>query len=247
MSCLSRLGPTSRAARLLCLPHAGASGDAYASWPRDLAGALEVWAVTPAGRRSRSAEPLNEDPARLVGEVVAEVMALDERPLIVFGHSMGALIGYEVALALASEGRTPRALAVSGCAPPHVRTARPARQYSDIELADTLVDWGGTDPELVNDPQLRQLLLPPLRADLRLCDRYRRVQPHRLPVPLWALAGRRDQITPAAQMQEWAAYSTDFRGVITFRGGHFFATEQRRRVVDQVASLAMDALTSPSR
>ena len=137
MSCLTLLGPAGAPTRLVCLPHAGASGDVYAAWSGDLAGALEVWGATPAGRRHRSGEPLNVDPGRLVDEVVAEVTT-DSRPLVVFGHSMGALIGYELSLALSTQGRPPTALVVSGCPPPHVRTARASRDYSDDELAATL-------------------------------------------------------------------------------------------------------------
>ena len=156
MSCLTLLGPAGAPTRLVCLPHAGASGDVYAAWSGDLAGALEVWGATPAGRRHRSGEPLNVDPGRLVDEVVAEVTT-DSRPLVVFGHSMGALIGYELSLALSTQGRPPTALVVSGCPPPHVRTARASRDYSDDELAATLVDWGGTEQQLIEDADLRRL------------------------------------------------------------------------------------------
>ena len=246
MSCLTLLGPAGAPTRLVCLPHAGASGDVYAAWSGDLAGALEVWGATPAGRRHRSGEPLNVDPGRLVDEVVAEVTT-DSRPLVVFGHSMGALIGYELSLALSTQGRPPTALVVSGCPPPHVRTARASRDYSDDELAATLVDWGGTEQQLIEDADLRRLTFPPLRADLTLCDLYRRDHPVALDLPLAVLAGRSDPVAPADQMAGWAAYSNDFRGVTQFRGGHFFVTEQRRRVVDHVADLAMHALTAGRR
>ena len=180
MSCLTLLGPAGAPTRLVCLPHAGASGDVYAAWSGDLAGALEVWGATPAGRR-------------------------------------------------------------------HVRTARASRDYSDDELAATLVDWGGTEQQLIEDADLRRLTFPPLRADLTLCDRYRRDHPVALDLPLSVLAGRSDPVAPADQMAGWAAYSNDFRGVTQFRGGHFFVTEQRRRVVDHVADLAMHALTAGRR
>ena len=126
--------------------------------------------------------------SRLVDEVVAEVTT-DSRPLVVFGHSMGALIGYELSLALSTQGRPPTALVVSGCPPPHVRTARASRDYSDDELAATLVDWGGTEQQLIEDADLRRLTFPPLRADLTLCDRYRRDHPVALDLPLSVLAG----------------------------------------------------------
>lgn len=241
---LTQFGPESSAARLLCLPHAGASGDAFAAWPRDLAGALEVWAVTPSGRRHRSTEPLNEDIAQLVSEVVDELDTEDDRPVMIFGHSMGGLVGYELSLALDSLGRPPAALVVSGCPAPHIRSVRTPQDYSDEELAATLMDWGGTDRALVEDPMLRRLTFPPLRADLRLCDRYARTEPIRLHLPLSVLGGRADTVAPLAGLGQWVAYSDNFQGVTTFPGGHFFVTSSRRRVVDHVADLALRVLAA---
>lgn len=241
-NCLTRLGPACTGARLLCLPHAGASADAYVPWIRDLAGVLELWAVTPAGRRHRAAEPLRFDPDLLIAEVAEEVSELDDRPLLIFGHSMGALIGYEVAAVLAGTPHQPRAVVVSGTAAPHLRDAR-RREYTDQDLAESLIDWGGTAPEVAADPQLQQLLFPPLRADLQLCDAYRRTAPHQLPSPLSAVAGRDDRVAPPAQVAAWAEYTTEFLGLTRFPGGHFFVTACRKKVVDHVVWLAMQVLT----
>lgn len=241
---LTRFGPAGSAARLLCLPHAGASGDAFAAWPRDLAGALEVWALTSSGRRHRSAEPLNEDIDQLVSEVVDELDTDDDRPVVIFGHSMGGLVGYELTLALTHLGRPPATLVVSGCPAPHIRSVRAPQDYTDEELATTLVDWGGTDRALVEDPMLRRLTFPPLRADLRLCDRYVRTEPIRLHLPLSVLGGRTDKVAPLADLAQWAAYSDNFQGVTAFPGDHFFVTTSRRRVVDHVADLALHVLAA---
>ncbi|WP_228760170.1 thioesterase II family protein [Pseudactinotalea sp. HY158] len=241
--CLHRFGPERRGARLLCVPHAGASADAYAPWVRDLGGALELWAVTPAGRRDRADEPLNRDPQRLVTEVVSALTALDERPLFVFGHSMGALIGFEVAAELAGSPHQPRAVIVSGSPAPHIRSRHRENDYTDDDLAESLVDWGGTAQELVGDLELRELLFPPLRADLQLCDRYHRTAPWASPVPLAALAGRDDQVAPPSDVTPWEDYTTDFLGLRTFTGGHFFPATSRREVIDHVVSLAMQVLT----
>lgn len=242
-SCLHRLGPERRSARLVCVPHAGAAGDAYAPWVRRLGGALELWGVTPAGRRHRAEEPLNHDPQRLVTEVVSAITALDNRPLFVFGHSMGALIGYEVATALAGSSCQPRALIVSGSPAPHIRSGRRESDYTDDELAQSLIDWGGTAREIVGDPELRQLLFPPLRADLQLCDQYHRMEPLASPIPLAAFAGRDDEVAPPGEVAPWESYTTDFLGLTSFGGGHFFVASARQQVVDQVVTLAMQVLT----
>lgn len=243
MACLTRFGASGAKARLVCIPHAGASGDVYAPWARELEGVLEVWGVTPAGRRHRSREALNSNPTLLIDEIVAGIAEFDDLPLIIFGHSMGALIGYEVAVKLESKGEGPRLVIVSGSSAPHLRSKRADHQASDEELAAALVDWGGTSAELLGDPHVKQFTLPPLRADLRLCDNYERSEPAQLRAALATLAGRQDQVAPLADVRAWRLYSSNYLGVTTIDGGHFFVSTRRSQVIDHVASLAYQMLS----
>lgn len=243
MACLTRFGASGANARLVCIPHAGASGDFYAPWARELRGVLEVWGVTPAGRRHRSREAFNSNPNALIDEIVAGIAEIDDLPLIIFGHSMGALIGYEVALELEARGEAPSLVIVSGSSAPHLRSKRADHHTSDEEFAATLVDWGGTSAELLGDPQVKQFTLPPLRADLQLCDNYERSEPTRLEAALSALAGRQDQVAPLAEVREWPLYSSEYLGVTTIDGGHFLVSTRRSLVIDHVASLAYQMLS----
>lgn len=246
VACLTRFAAVDAKARLVCIPHAGASGDVYAPWSRELQGVLEVCGVTPAGRRHRSSEALNTDPNVLIDEIVADIAKIaeiDDLPLIIFGHSMGALIGYEVALQLEAKGEPPGLVVVSGSSAPHLRSKRVHRETSDEELAATLVDWGGTSAELLGDPELRQFTFPPLRADLQLCDHYERAEPAPLKAALSALAGRQDRVAPLADVRAWRRYSSEYLGVTAIDGGHFFVSTRRRQVIDHVANLAFQMLS----
>ena len=144
---LWRLSPASDAPRLLCLHHAGGNGAFYATWSADLAETCEVWTVNLPGRRGRSLEPAITDPDILVAELADAAEGLVDRPLAIFGHSMGALLGYEVARELRRRGCPPlSALVVSACRAAHLRPGPQAVSRGDAELTGMLRSWGGTPP-----------------------------------------------------------------------------------------------------
>ena len=232
---LMRLSAPTSGARLLCLPYAGGRADGYRRWSGDLVGIAEVWAADLPGRHRRTAEPLVTDPEAVVAAISTSAQGLLDRPLAVFGHSMGALLAFEVVRELERRDRDVLALIVSGCAAPHLRATRTQRgPRTDAELVAQLRSWGGTPAELLEDPDLMALALRPLRADLALCDRYR-PGPGGVEARMTALAGTDDVVATLPEVEAWAGYSTRWRGVHVIAGGHFFVHAAGRAVVDVVA------------
>jgi surfactin synthase thioesterase subunit len=240
---LWRLSPASDAPRLLCLHHAGGNGAFYASWSAELAQTCEVWTANLPGRRGRSQEPLITDPDILVAELADAAEALLDRPLAIFGHSMGALLGYEVACELRRRGCPPlSALVVSACRAAHLRTGRQPVPRGDAELAGMLRSWGGTPPVLLEDEEFLGLALPPFRADLSLCDAYRYRPGAPLDTPLTALAAALDDVAPVHDVAAWSEHSTRWRGIHVLAGGHFYLVPSRRLVLDVVARAITDGV-----
>lgn len=234
-SALWRLSSASDAPRLLCLHHAGGNGAFYLSWAADLGETCEVWTVNLPGRRGRVLEPLITDSDVLVAELADAAEALLDRPLAIFGHSMGALLAYEVARELRRRGCPPlSALVVSACRAAHLRPEVPPAQRDEAELTGLLRSWGGTPPELLADEEFVGLVLPPFRADLLLCDAYRHRPGTPLDTPLTALAAADDAVAPVRDVAAWSAYSTRWRGIHVLPGGHFYLVPARRRVLDVV-------------
>jgi surfactin synthase thioesterase subunit len=243
-STLWRLSPASDAPRLLCLHHAGGNGAFYLSWAADLAETCEVWTVNLPGRRGRVLEPLATELDTLVAEVADAAEALLDRPLAIFGHSMGALLAYEVARELRRRGCPPLgALVVSASRAAHLRTERNGAPRGDAELAGLLRSWGGTPPELLRDEEFLDVVLPPFRADLLLCDAYRYRPGLRLDTPLTALAGADDDVAPVGDVAAWSEYSSRWRGIQVLPGGHFYLVQARRLVLD----IVMHAVTEGAR
>ncbi|HXL91152.1 MAG TPA: alpha/beta fold hydrolase [Streptosporangiaceae bacterium] len=232
---LWRLSPVSDAPRLLCLHHAGGNGAFYTSWAAELTGTCEVWTANLPGRRGRSLEPLITDPDILVTELADAAEALLDRPLAIFGHSMGALLGYEVARELRRRGHPPlSALVVSACRAVQLRPEQAPVPRPDAELAGMLKVWGGTPPDLLEDEEFLGLVLPPFRADLTLCEAYRYRPGAALDTPLTALAAAHDDVAPVPDVAAWSVLSTRWRGIHVVEGGHFYLVPARRLVLDVV-------------
>ncbi|MDX2602272.1 alpha/beta fold hydrolase [Streptomyces caniscabiei] len=221
--------------RLLCLPHAGGSASAYHPMAMALAPAADVLAAQYPGRQDRYAEPPASSVRELAERIAEAVSGDDDRPLALFGHSMGALVAYEVALALEAAGRTPVRLFVSGRrAPSTPRTGPRLHLGSDAELLRAVRRLGGTDGQVFEDEELVQLVLPALRGDYRALETYEPRPDDRLTCPLTVLTGDADPVTPVADARAWAGHTDGPTELCVFPGGHFYLNERPEEVVGVV-------------
>jgi surfactin synthase thioesterase subunit len=162
-------------ARLLCLPFAGGGADFYRGWSDWLPPDLEMWPVQPPGRGARMMERPLDDLAAMVHSIAEAVTPLlNDLPVIVFGHSMGALLAFELAHELAARSApAPKLLILSGRPAPAWRLPRIRHVMTDAELFEELRSFAGTPAEALNDPELMELMLPTIRADFKLVETYR--------------------------------------------------------------------------
>ncbi|MBX7551986.1 thioesterase [Streptomyces sp. tea 10] len=229
---------------LYCFPHAGGAASAYRDWPDALPDWMEVVAVQLPGREQRVAESPCVDPARVAAAVRADAVR-HARPYAVFGHSMGALLGFEVArLLYADDGlRAPALLAVSGLDHPATERIRPAlSRLPESELVDWIAGLGGSPAQALAHPQLLELLLPALRADLRWLEDHTYRPGPRLPCPVSAFAGERDDRVTLPGLEAWARETTETATVRCYPGGHFCTVEQLPALAHDLASDLAEAL-----
>ncbi|WP_327136096.1 alpha/beta fold hydrolase (plasmid) [Streptomyces sp. NBC_01343] len=229
--------PQPARARIVCLPHAGGGASAYQGWARHLPPAVELLAVQYPGRQDRLAEPCSETMEESAGAAAAALAALPVLPTVVFGHSMGALVAYETTLRLGRHAphAAPVHLFVSGTAAPH-RDREELPALDDASLVAYTRRQGGAEPEVYEIPELRELLLPSLRADFRLLTDYVPVkEPARTSVPVTAFGGDRDTGCPPEELASWGELTTAEFTSRVFPGGHFYLQGQEERLTALVA------------
>jgi surfactin synthase thioesterase subunit len=231
--------------RLFCLPYAGGSAAMFRPWAQALGSEIDVVGIQLPGRGSRRHEPsiTNFDLlAALVTEAVESTAGATR--FAFFGHSMGALLSFEVARKMQSRGtRLPECLFVSGRAAPHLTPERPRRQLmDDADFIDELRRLEGTPPEILNDPELLSFLMPTIRSDFQLLASWRFKHSPPLNAPLFALTGRNDShvdIQAAAAWNKWTCCNFE---LITYPGGHFFLHKQEDRLLRDIGDRLTNVL-----
>ncbi|MER5198117.1 thioesterase II family protein [Streptomyces sp. NPDC002755] len=222
--------PPSAEATLVCLPHAGGAPTFFRDWPELMSPEVDVLAMCYPGRQDRLHELPVTGMAEMAEAVATALVPLADRPLAVFGHSMGAAVGYEAAQLLrARHGIELSYLFVSAMVPPHLLRRRSRHLLSDAGLVAELLAQGGTDAEVLADDELRAVVLPAVRADYRLIDTYRHdVGAEPLDTPIFAYRGRQDPAVSETAVREWRRYTRGTAGARSFPGGHFSLREARR-------------------
>ncbi|GAA2151376.1 hypothetical protein GCM10009760_46700 [Kitasatospora kazusensis] len=231
--------------RLICFHPAGGGPGMYREWAARLPADVEVLAVQLPGRETRIAEPCLTDYQDAVAQLHTALRPHLDRPYVLFGHSMGALLAYGVAMAAARHGdRAPGRLLLSGCGGPGVPHAKPGRSgWSDRELVADLRSMGGTPEEVLADPEILSLVLPTLRADFALCDTFRRPDGPLLDCPVTVFGGEQDTVTPEG-LHHWAGTTSASTTVHTYPGGHFFLTEESAPAV--LATVTAELAATPA-
>jgi len=233
--------PSNARLPLIVLSHAGGSASSYVAWAAALQPVCELWSVQLPGREDRSSAP----PARSVADV-AEALA-DEieqcmvAPFAIFGHSLGALIGYETSRLLAARGaEAPVRLFLSAYRAPHLPSRYPPMsilpQPEFIAAMQRL--YGKFSEALLAAPDFFDRLMTVLRNDLKLMETHRAGPPSRLPVPLVLLGGAEDEAVVQEELEAWNVYAGAGMVLKMFPGGHFYLNDR----LNAVPSVIVDFL-----
>lgn len=225
--------PAGAVCEVVCFPHAGGASALFRGWQRHTR-ALAFTAARLPGREGRIGEPPLREMSALVEGLVADLRPpRTGRPYALYGHSMGALVAFELVRRVWALGLPlPVALFVSGRDAPQYADAEQVHALPDGELLDRLREWDGIAPqELPQYAELVRLLLPTIRADLTLAETYRYVPGPPLPVPVRVLRGSRDPLVRPGHAG-WDRQSSAGCAVREFGGGHFFVQDHERSVVE---------------
>ena len=228
-----RAVPLPPASRLVCFPHAGAGASFFRSWAYRVPPEVELLSVQYPGREERLREPFCEDMCAAAAEIAAGLQPLGGVPVGLFGHSLGAAMAYEVARCLENAGTAPSLLVVSARAADY-DPGDGMHLKSDAEIWAETCASGGTSEELLGNDQFREFLLPVLRADYMLSERYKPAKRLPLSCPILACEGDRDPGAERAQMSGWEAFTASRFELRVFPGDHFYLRDAARELLREI-------------
>lgn len=225
--------------RLFCFPYAGGGAAIYRNWSAKLQTDLEVIPIELPDRGSRIREAPFTRLSSLIEAAAPEIIPHLNKPYAFFGHSMGALVSFEMARYLRRHyphALAPAHLFVSGRSAPQCDIGRhPVHNLAELALLMEIRRLNGTPPEVLADPELMALVLPVLRADFAVWDTYVYEHEEPLACPISAYGGLLDGDVNRAQVAAWEEQTSASFRVSMFPGNHFFLHANERLLLQTLA------------
>lgn len=227
------------------MPYAGGSSAIYNRWKESLSHNIELMPIELAGRGVRINEPLYNRRSDAVNDVFSLVEKhLTRDPYMIFGHSMGALMTFELAHKIKESGLpNPSHLFFSGASAPHLRDER--KKYhllSPEEFEKEVLSLGGTPPEFFEHRELLEMFLPILRNDFKMAET--ELSNHikdQLNVDFTVFQGKEDDLTQE-QFSEWHQHTDQKFDIHYFEGGHFFLNDEVKSITNIINGVSQEKL-----
>ncbi len=228
--------------RLICIPFAGSGPVVFHQWPAALPPDVELWGIRLPGRETRLREPAFSSLPPLVtalAETLRPYLDLDDVPFIIFGHSMGALIAYELVRYWRNQaGPQPIHLLVSGHRAPHRPPLNPPIHQADKQIfLNRLKTLGGTPAKFFELDDLVDLMLPMLRADFSVWETYEYKEESPLLLPITVFGGSYDSEATEADFDAWKLHTRSDFALHLFNGGHFYFREDASPLLHLLADI----------
>ncbi len=234
---VSREGQAHAGLTLFCFPYAGGGASAYRRWKENLPAGIEIARIQLPGRENRIRERPLASMDKLAPAVAAGILQSADRPFIFYGHSLGARIAFETVRVLRRQGGVqPRHLFVGASDAPQSPWPYPLlHQLPENEFIDAMQRrYGGVPQPVIDDPELRALLIPTLRADVELMETYRYSFEPPLDCSITAFAGTQDRMVSRAMMDGWRDQTNQRFQLHLITGDHFFLNSANKTLLDLI-------------
>ena len=223
--------------RLICFPYAGGGASAFNDWADLVPDNIELCTVQLPGREERLREPLLNDMSELAEALTQQILAYTDRPFAFLGHSMGAIIAYEVVCRLrAMNAAIPKHLFLSARAAPQLENnSEPMRFLENDQFIDRLHSLYGAVPTAIRQSsELQAIFLPILRADVTLLETHIDVSPPPLDCSITVFGGAGDPAITAAMLAGWQERTSAKFDQHELPGDHFFIHAQKDAVLSVI-------------
>lgn len=222
---------------LVCFPHAGGSAAAFNGWRRAAPGGLNIARVQLPGREDLAAFPLQTEVSGLVPRLADELEAIGSSRFAFYGHSMGAIVAYELTRELRRRNTVlPSALFVSGRRAPHLPLSHPPLYtMTDEQLLAQMVDMGAPASAVFTAPHWRAAYFPIVRCDLAVSDAYRYVQEEPLSCPVYVFHGVDDPLVCIEEAAAWRIHTQSEFQITPLPGRHFFNSTAQQQILMSIS------------
>lgn len=226
--------------RIFCLPYAGGGASAYRNWGTYFPNDIGVYPIQIPGRENRITEKALTDMDELVNGIVNAMLPYLGVKFLIFGHSLGAKISYEVCNRLREKWDiTPSHLIVSGSRAPHIPEPEPLHHLTDADFIEAMKRYSGMSPEFLENKELLKLFLPIFRADFILDETYKFSKYEKFRFPITALYGDLDQDSEVETVEAWGEYTSVLFNKKVFHGEHFFIKTAEKEVLNYIKDIAL--------
>jgi len=220
--------------QIFCFPYSGGGASIFYDWPKYFPQDINIMALQLPGHESRMAEELVSDLILLIDKLAVAISPYLDKPYIFFGHSLGALISFELTHRLKKMNVSlPKCLIVSGRAAPHTPSKNGIiHNLPNSEFIAKLKEYNGLPEIILDNQELLDLFLPIIRADFKLSESHLHMKDEPLPVPIIALAGKNDQNVIIENVALWMEHTTKSFKEYLLPGDHFFIKSHLEEVLN---------------
>ncbi|ADU21407.1 thioesterase II family protein [Ruminococcus albus] len=220
---------------LICFSHAGGSARAYIPWKQYLPIEVGLLPVQLPMRENRIRDKMPENIQSIVKQIVDENTEVFKKPFALFGHSLGSFFAFETAVYCQENlGVEPEAMFVSGTVDPaHSKEKGKMLDLDDGKLLRTLLNFDGTEQQLLENKSFRDYLLPILRTDFRLFREYKNTA-QQVHCPIYSYSGSRDPFAMTGEVEKWRNFTNAQYSHKEFTGGHFYMNQHTEELCHDI-------------
>jgi medium-chain acyl-[acyl-carrier-protein] hydrolase len=230
--------------RLFCFPYAGGGASVFNSWPELIPSQVELWSVQLPGRENLRTLPAFTCIEPLLAALADAIEPYLDLPFAFYGHSMGALVSFELARTLRRQGRAmPKCLFVSGHRAPQLPVTNAALYaLPQNEFLARVRNMGGTPDDVLDNRELMELFVPLLRADFEVCETYMYRDESPLECRISCFGGLDDSRVKREDLSAWRLQSAAPFRLRFFPGGHFFLHDAKALLLEALSRELLEVL-----